>query len=95
MQRPDPDVPFLLLKISGSPSRESVVCLVSGDEAVYGMTFPAGISSSGASDGQDRGQRSGLRPPLNEEPFRSIPRALVRDAKDESGDRGLWIALPL
>ena len=93
MQRPDPGRPLPFIKDLGvAVPGESIVCLVSGNEAVYGMTFPGGhffVLELQTGKVIDKGQVCG--PPLNEEPFRSIPRALVRDPKGRvwgSGDYG-------
>ncbi len=93
MQTPDPSRPLpfatdLGVVIAG----ESVVSLIYGHGALYGMTFPGGhffVMDLATGKTVDKGPVCGA--PLNEEPFRSIPRALVLDAKGRvwgTGDYG-------
>jgi len=93
MQRPDPGRPVPFVKDLGvAIPGESIVCLISGGEALYGMTFPGGhffVFDLRTGKVSDKGGVCGS--PLNEEPFGSIPRALVRDSKGRvwgSGDYG-------
>jgi sugar lactone lactonase YvrE len=93
MQRPDPDrllphVTDLGIAIKG----EGIVCLVSSSREIYGVTFPNGhffVTDIETGKTSDKGKICG--PPLNEEPFRSIPRSLLVDAKGRvwgAGDNG-------
>lgn len=87
-QRPLPEVEDLGVVIPG----EGIVCLIPGETELYGVTFPGGhFFTVELSDFRiaDRGPVCG--PPLHEEPFRSIPRALVRDLNGRvwgAGDYG-------
>lgn len=87
-QRPLPEVEDLGVVISG----EGIVCLISDEEHLYGVTFPGGhffVMDLSSRKTTDLGPICG--PPLNEEPFRSVPRALVRDREGRvwgAGDYG-------
>ena len=86
--RPVPFVKDLGVAVPG----ESIICLIPGPRSLYGMTFPGGhffVMDRTTGKIQDKGPVCG--PPLNEEPFRSIPRALVIDSRGRvwgSGDYG-------
>ena len=93
MQTPDPNrsLPYttdLGIAIEG----EGIVCLISGKDELYGVTFPTGhffVTNLETGKTIDKGNICG--PPLNEEPFSSIPRSLLIDAKGRvwgSGDYG-------
>ena len=81
MQHPQPDrrVPFL--QDMGIPvPGQGIVCLVLNGDQLYGVTFPDGkffVTDLATGKTQDKGPIAGSA--LNEEPFRSIPRALVVD----------------
>jgi hypothetical protein len=81
MQRPDPDRPLPFVTDLGIAIKgEGIVCLVSGNRELYGITFPSGhffVTDLKTGKTMDKGQICG--PPLNEEPFRSIPRSLLID----------------
>ena len=81
MQRPDPDRPLPFVTDLGIAIKgEGIVCLVSGNRELYGITFPNGhffVTDLKTGKIMDKGQICG--PPLNEEPFRSIPRSLLID----------------
>ncbi len=93
MQRPDPDRPLPHVTDMGiAVEGEGIVCLISGSRELYGVTFPNGhffITDLETGKTSDKGEICG--PPLNEEPFRSIPRSLLVDTKGRvwgSGDYG-------
>jgi hypothetical protein len=93
MQRPDPHRPLPFLTDTGiAVEGEGIVCLVSGSRELYGVTFPSGyffIKDLETGKTADKGKICG--PPLNEEPFRSIPRSLLVDSRGRvwgSGDYG-------
>jgi len=93
MATPDPSRPLPFAADLGVPvAGESVVSLIWGNGALYGVTFPSGhffVMDLKTGKTADKGPICG--PPLNEEPFRSIPRALVLDAKGRvwgTGDYG-------
>jgi outer membrane protein assembly factor BamB len=93
MQAPDPSRPLPFAADLGvAVAGESVVSLIYGTGALYGMTFPGGhffVTDLATGRTVDKGPVCGA--PLNEEPFRSIPRALVLDAKGRvwgTGDYG-------
>ena len=93
MQTPDPSRPLPFAADLGVPvAGESVVSLIYGNGALYGVTFPGGhffVMDLKTGKTVDKGPVCGA--PLNEEPFRSIPRALVLDAKGRvwgTGDYG-------
>jgi sugar lactone lactonase YvrE len=93
MQTPDPQRILPFTTDRGIPFEgQGITCLIMGTEALYGVTFPDGrLFSADPATGvtKDLGEICG--PPLNEEPFRSIPRALVRDDKGRiwgAGDYG-------
>lgn len=71
---------------------EGIVCLVAGKNELYGVTFPTGhffVTDLKTGKTTDKGKICG--PPLNEEPFRSIPRCLQIDTKGRvwgAGDYG-------
>jgi len=93
MQKPDPNRTLPFANDLGVPvPGEGIVSLLMGEDRLFGVTFPNGhffvvnIKSGKAED---------LGPicagPLIEEPFKSVPRALVRDAKGRvwgAGDFG-------
>ncbi len=87
-QRSLPEIEDLGIVVPG----EGIVCLISGEEELYGVTFPGGhffVTDLASQKTTDLGPICGL--PLNEEPFRSIPRALVRDLEGRvwgAGDYG-------
>ncbi len=93
MQTPDPNrlLPFMSdlgIAIQG----EGIVCLIAGKDELYGVTFPLGhffVTSLKTGKTIDKGKICG--PPLNEEPFRSIPRCLQIDTRGRvwgAGDYG-------
>jgi len=93
MQRPDPDRPLPFVTDLGIAIKgEGIVCLVSGNRELYGVTFPNGhffVTNLETGKTTDKGQICGL--PLNEEPFRSIPHSLLIDTKGRvwgAGDYG-------
>jgi hypothetical protein len=93
MQTPDPSRPLPFAADLGVPvAGEGVVSLIYGNGALYGVTFPGGhffVMDLKTGKTVDKGPICGA--PLNEEPFRSIPRALVLDAKGRvwgTGDYG-------
>ena len=93
MATPDPSRSLPFAADLGVPVvGESVVSLIYGNGALYGMTFPSGhffVMDPATGKAVDKGPVCGG--PLNEEPFRSIPRALVLDAKGRvwgTGDYG-------
>jgi len=93
MQTPDPSRPLPFAADLGvAVAGDSVVSLIYGTGALYGMTFPGGhffVMDLATGRTVDKGPVCGA--PLNEEPFRSIPRALVLDAKGRvwgTGDYG-------
>jgi len=93
MATPDPSRPLPFATDLGVPvAGEAVVSLIYGNGALYGMTFPSGhffVMDPATGKAVDKGPVCGA--PLNEEPFRSIPRALVLDAKGRvwgTGDYG-------
>jgi len=93
MQTPDPSRSLPFAADLGVPvAGESVVSLIYGNGALYGVTFPSGhffVMDPVTGKTVDKGPVCGG--PLNEEPFRSIPRALVLDAKGRvwgTGDYG-------
>jgi hypothetical protein len=81
MQNPDPGRPLPFVEDLGIPvPGEGIVCLVMGKGELYGVTFPGAhffVTDLETGETEDKGTICG--PPLNEEPFRSIPRALVID----------------
>jgi sugar lactone lactonase YvrE len=93
MQKPDPDRPLPFLTDLGiAINGEGIYCLVLGNGEMYGVTFPNGhffVTDIDTGKTTDKGKICG--PPLNEEPFRSIPRSLLVDTKGRvwgSGDYG-------
>jgi len=93
MQNPDPQriVPFVTdlgIPIEG----EGIACMIMGRDKLYGVTFPGGhffAADPATGQAQDLGPICG--PPLHEEPFRSIPKALVIDTQGRiwgAGDYG-------
>jgi outer membrane protein assembly factor BamB len=96
MTTPDPSRSLPFAADLGVPvAGESVVSLIYGNGALYGVTFPSGhffVMDPATGKAVDKGPVCGA--PLNEEPFRSIPRALVLDAKGRvwgTGDYGALI----
>ena len=93
MQRPDSDrtLPFVT-DLGIAVSGEGIACLTMGEGELYGVTFPNGhffITKLKTGKTQDIGKI--CSPPLNEEPFRSIPRCLLVDTKGRvwgAGDYG-------
>jgi sugar lactone lactonase YvrE len=93
MQIPDPNrsLPFVTDLGTAIPG-EGIVCLVAGKDELYGVTFPRGhffVTNLETRKTTDKGNICG--PPLNEEPFRSIPRCLQIDTKGRvwgAGDYG-------
>ncbi len=95
MERPEPDRPLSFTVDMGVAIKgEGIVCLVSGARELYGVTFPGGhffVTDLETGITTDKGQICG--PPLNEEPFRSIPRSLQIDTKGRvwgAGDYGAF-----
>jgi hypothetical protein len=93
MQNPDPQRPLPFAADLGIPVKgEGITCLVQGEGTLYGITFPGGhffVMDIAAGKAKDLGPICG--PPLHEEPFRSIPRALVIDTEGRvwgAGDYG-------
>ena len=93
MQNPDPARPLPCTTDLGIPVKgEGITCLIMGESALYGVTFPGGhffVWDMAAGKAKDLGPICG--PPLHEEPLRSIPRALVIDGKGRvwgAGDYG-------
>jgi outer membrane protein assembly factor BamB len=93
MQNPDPERPLPNVTDMGKAIEgEGIVCLVSGSQELYGVTFPNGhffVTDIKTGKTSDKGKICG--PPINEEPFRSIPRSLLVDTKGRvwgSGDYG-------
>jgi outer membrane protein assembly factor BamB len=93
MQHPDPSRALPSSEDLGIPvPGEGIVSLVMGEGALYGITFPSGyffVTDIATGQTEDKGAICG--PPLHEEPFRSIPRALVLDEKGRvwgAGDYG-------
>ena len=93
MQRPDPERPLPFVTDLGIAIKgEGIVCLVIGNRELYGVTFPNGhffVTDLETGKSKDKGQICG--PPLNEEPFRSIPRSLQIDTCGRvwgAGDNG-------
>lgn len=93
MQRPDPNRPLPFVTDLGIAIKgEGIVCLVNGNRKIYGVTFPNGhffLTDLETGKTTDKGQICG--PPLNEEPFRSIPRSLLIDTYGRvwgAGDHG-------
>ncbi len=94
MQIPNPDRPLPYLSDLGAAVRgEGIVCLVIGNQELYGITFPNGhffVKDLRTGQISDKGKICG--PPLNEEPFRSIPHCLLVDSKERvwgAGDYGV------
>ena len=84
MQHPQPDRALGFYQDLGIPvPGQAIVCLVMNmmnRDELYGVTFPGGnffVADPTTGETEDKGPIAG--PPLNEEPFRSIPRALVID----------------
>jgi hypothetical protein len=93
MQRPDPERPLPFVTDLGiAIEGEGIVCLISGNRELYGITFPDGhffVTDLETGKTEDKGRICG--PPLNEEPFRSISRSLLIDTHGlvwGSGDYG-------
>ena len=93
MQKPEPEraLPFVEDMGVAVPG-EGIVCLIAGTKELYGVTFPTGnffVTDMASGKTQDLGPICG--PPLNEEPFSSIPRAMVIDKSGRvwgAGDYG-------
>jgi hypothetical protein len=81
MQSPDPGRALPFVEDMGIPvPGEGIVCLIMGKDELFGVTFPGAhffVIDLKTGEAKDKGTVCG--PPLNEEPFRSIPRALVID----------------
>ena len=81
MQHPQPNRALGFYQDLGIPvPGQAVVCLVTNEDELYGVTFPGGnffVANPMTGETEDKGPIAG--PPLNEEPFSSIPRALVID----------------
>ncbi len=97
MQIPDPDRVLPFVTDLGIPIEgEGITCMISGQEELYGVTFPTGhFFAVDPATGAVRDLGAVCGPPLNEEPFRSIPRALVIDDWGRvwgSGDKGVLFA---
>jgi sugar lactone lactonase YvrE len=93
MQRPETERPIPFITDQGIAIQgEGIVCMVCGNRELYGVTFPSGhffVTDMETGKTTDFGEICG--PPLHEEPFRSIPRALLVDRKGRvwgSGDNG-------
>ena len=93
MQNPTPDRPVVFLEDLGiAIPGEGIVCMIQGRNELYGVTFPGGhffVTDLETGKTMDLGPICGS--PLNEEPFRSIPRALIQDKKGRvwgTGDYG-------
>jgi hypothetical protein len=93
MQNPDPHRPLPFAADLGIPVKgEGITCLIMGEGNLYGVTFPGGhffVMDPTAGKTKDLGPICGS--PLHEEPFRSIPRALVSDKEGRvwgAGDYG-------
>ena len=83
MQNPEPDEPLSFYTDLGiGIPGEGIGCLLMGKGELYGVTFPGGyffVTNLKTGKTQKIGTLCG--PPLNEEPFRSVPRALVMDTE--------------
>lgn len=93
MQTPDPHRPLPFADDLGSPvPGEGIVSLVMGEGRLYGMTFPNGhffVLDLQSGKAEDLG--AVCAGPLFEEPFKSVPRALAKDARGRiwgAGDFG-------
>jgi len=93
MQRPDPDRPLPFASDLGVPvPGEGIVSLLMGKGDLFGVTFPNGhffVFNIKSGKTRDLGPICGG--PLFEEPFKSVPRALVIDARGRvwgAGDFG-------
>lgn len=93
MRTPNPRRALPFVEDLGIPvPGEGIVCLVMGRSELYGVTFPSGrffVADPKTGKAEDKGPVCG--PPLNEEPFRSIPGALVVDSQGRvwgAGDNG-------
>lgn len=94
MQNPDPNRPLPFIEDLGAAvPGEGIVCLIMGVNELCGVTFPKGhffVMDLETGNTRDLGPICG--PPMNEEPFRSIPRALLKDKKERiwgAGDNGI------
>jgi sugar lactone lactonase YvrE len=87
MQHPRPDEPLGFYEDLGVPiPGQGIVHLLAAGRKLFGVTFPDGhffVTDLETGETDDKGAICG--PPLNEEPFRSIPRAMVVD-----GDGLVW-----
>ena len=81
MQHPQPGRPLGFTDDLGIPvAGQAIVGLVMGDGELYGITFPDGhFFVTGTTGGETRDLGPVVGPPLSEEPFRSVPRALALD----------------
>ena len=81
MENPNPDNPLAFYSDLGIPiSGEGIVCMIFGNEQLYGVTFPTGyFFVTDLNTGKTINKGAICGPPLNEEPYRSIPKALVMD----------------
>jgi sugar lactone lactonase YvrE len=81
MQHPQPSEPLTHYEDLGVPiPGEGIVHLLAGGGKLFGVTFPGAhffVTDLETGETEDKGAIAG--PPLNEEPFRSIPRAMVID----------------
>lgn len=94
MQNPDPNRPLPFIEDLGAAvPGEGIVCMIMGVKELCGVTFPKGhffVTDLETGNTRDLGPICG--PPMNEEPFRSIPRALLKDKKERiwgAGDNGI------
>lgn len=82
MQNPRPDQPLGFHEDLGVPvPGQGIVYLLASGGRLFGVTFPGGhffVTDTETGETEDKGPIVGS--PLNEEPFRSIPRAMVVDA---------------
>lgn len=81
MQNPRPLEPVSFLSDLGvAVPGEGIICLLLGNRELYGMTFPGGFFFvTDLNSGKTESKGAVCGPPLNEEPFRSFPRAMVID----------------
>ncbi len=95
MQIPTPQRELPFLTDLGIPvTGEGIISLVRGEGEIYGMTFPNGhffVCDLETGKIEDKGVVCGA--PLHEEPFKSVPRALVIDTQGRvwgARDRGAF-----
>lgn len=93
MQHPQPMEPLGHYRDLGIPiPGEGIVHLLAAGQTLFGLSFPEGhffVTDGETGETDDKGPIGG--PPLNEEPFRSIPRAMAIDAAGRvwgAGDYG-------